>query len=111
MQAELADYLAGRRRAFSLPVDWQLVGSDFVRRVLAACAAIPWGERRTYGELAAAAGAPQAARAVGNAMAANPLPIIVPCHRVVAAGGGLGGYSSGIWRKRWLLTLEGQLPQ
>jgi methylated-DNA-[protein]-cysteine S-methyltransferase len=82
--------------------------SAFQRRVVKACRAIPTGERRTYGQLAAAAGSPGAARAVGQVMATNRVPLVVPCHRVVASGGGLGGFSApqGLAMKRRLLSLE-----
>jgi O-6-methylguanine DNA methyltransferase len=103
--AELRAYFQGDLRTFSVP--WVLPPSSPLRRVLwEALAAIPWGERRTYAELAASAGRPAAARAAGAACAHNPLALFVPCHRVVAAGGGLGGYGGGLWRKRWLLAHE-----
>ncbi len=105
---ELREYFAGTRRAFTVRVDWQVVPSTFHRRVLQACARIPAGATRTYGELARAVDAPGAARAVGAAMASNPVPIIVPCHRVRAATG-LGGFTGGLERKRTLLRLEGAL--
>jgi methylated-DNA-[protein]-cysteine S-methyltransferase len=86
------------------PLD--LAGSDFDRRVWGALVDIPWGETVTYGELAARLGKPGAARAVGAANGRNPVAILVPCHRVVAAGGGLGGYAGGLDVKRWLLAHE-----
>ncbi len=104
---QLLAYLAGRRRSFSLPL--APGGSDFQRQVWAALVRIPWGETRTYGELARRLGREGAARAVGSANGANPLPLLIPCHRVVAAGG-LGGYSGGLALKRQLLELEGSLP-
>ncbi|MDR5894137.1 methylated-DNA--[protein]-cysteine S-methyltransferase [Halomonas mongoliensis] len=104
---QLLAYLAGRRRSFSLPLAPR--GSDFQREVWSALLRIPWGETRTYGELARRLGREGAARAIGTANGANPLPILIPCHRVVAAGG-LGGYSGGVERKRLLLALEGSLP-
>ncbi|HXF73170.1 MAG TPA: methylated-DNA--[protein]-cysteine S-methyltransferase [Actinomycetota bacterium] len=106
---QLEEFFQGRRRRFELAVDPALMGG-FARRVLARTARIPYGRVRTYGELAAALGAPRAARAVGNALGANPVPIVVPCHRVVRAGGDLGGYGGGPERKEWLLRLEGALP-
>ncbi|MDQ2870213.1 MAG: methylated-DNA--[protein]-cysteine S-methyltransferase [Acidobacteriota bacterium] len=112
---ELAAYTAGKRRDFTVPVDPASYATRFARRVLLeATCAIPFGKVRTYGEIARAVGSPAAARAVGGALAANPVPIVVPCHRVVAAGG-LGGYSggakgSGLRWKRELLSLEGALP-
>ena len=107
---ELRAYFAGDLRAFSVPL--RLAGTDFQRRVWAALRAIPFGQVRTYGEIAAVIGRPGAARAVGMANARNPVAVIVPCHRVIAAGGRLGGYSAGLWRKRWLLRHEGHtLPE
>ena len=102
---QLDDYFQGRRREFELPIDWGLVG-DFGRRVLGRTAAIPYGSVATYGEVAREIGSPGAARATGNALGANPMPIVVPCHRVVASGGKMGGYTGGIERKQLLLTLE-----
>jgi methylated-DNA-[protein]-cysteine S-methyltransferase len=102
---QLDDYFSGRLHEFSLPIDWSLVG-DFGRRVLGRTAAIPYGGVATYGEVARAIGSPRAARATGNALGANPMPIVVPCHRVVASGGKMGGYTGGIERKQLLLTLE-----
>ncbi|HEX5504061.1 MAG TPA: methylated-DNA--[protein]-cysteine S-methyltransferase [Thermomicrobiales bacterium] len=102
---QLAAYFAGARRAFDLALDPQ--GTPFQRAVWAAVAAIPYGETRTYGELARAIGRPAAARAVGAANGANPLPPIVPCHRLVGADGGLTGYGGGLPLKRALLALEG----
>jgi methylated-DNA-[protein]-cysteine S-methyltransferase len=105
---QLDDYFEGRRRDFDLPLDWALVG-DFGRRVLGRTAAIPFGKVSTYGEVAREIGSPGAARATGNALGANPIPIVVPCHRVLAAGGGLGGYTGGTQRKEKLLRIEGVL--
>jgi methylated-DNA-[protein]-cysteine S-methyltransferase len=104
---ELDDYFAGRRHAFDLPLDWSLVRSEFQRRVLETAVAIPYGGQRTYTEVAAAAGNPRAVRAAGSALGANPLCIVVPCHRVLRIGGGLGGYAGGLPVKRWLLDREG----
>jgi methylated-DNA-[protein]-cysteine S-methyltransferase len=106
VRRELDEYFAGARSRFDVPVDWALVG-DFGRRVLAATAAIPFGEVRTYAEVAAQAGNPRAPRAAGNALGANPIPIVVPCHRVLRTGGGLGGYTGGLERKEALLRIEG----
>jgi methylated-DNA-[protein]-cysteine S-methyltransferase len=103
---ELEEYFGGRRRRFELPIDWRLA-SPFARRVLSFTAAIPYGRVSSYAEVAAAAGSPRGSRAAGNALGANPLPIVVPCHRVLRTGGGLGGYTGGLERKRWLLGLEG----
>jgi len=103
---ELEQYFAGRRHEFELAIDWQLT-RGFGRRVLEATARIPFGAVSTYGRVAAAAGSPRASRATGNALGANPLPIVVPCHRVVRTGGALGGYTGGLERKRTLLAVEG----
>jgi methylated-DNA-[protein]-cysteine S-methyltransferase len=102
---EVQAYLAGERRDFTLRVAAR--GTRFQERVWAALRAIPRGETCTYGELAARVGRPGAARAVGAANARNPVVLIVPCHRVIAAGGGLHGYAFGAEQKRWLLSLEG----
>ena len=102
---QLDDYFSGRRRGFELPIDWGLVG-DFGRRVLGQTARIPYGSVATYGDVAREIGSPRAARATGNALGANPMPIVVPCHRVVASGGKVGGYTGGLERKQLLLTLE-----
>jgi len=105
--AQLREYVRGERRTFTCALDWRLVHGDFARAVLARLAEIPFGELVSYGELARAAGRPGAARAVGGAVGRNPLPIVVPCHRVIAADGKLGGFSAGLPNKRWLLRLEG----
>lgn len=103
----LCDLIKGARRDFPFPLDWEQ-GTEFQRRVWRALLAIPRGDTVTYGELAKNLGLPViAARAVGQANGANPLPVIVPCHRVVAAGGKLGGYSGGLETKRFLLRREG----
>ena len=102
---QLDEYFAGRRRSFELPLDWALVG-EFGRRVLGRTAAIPYGEVETYGDVARGIGHPGAARATGNALGANPMPIVVPCHRVVRAGGVIGHYTGGRERKLQLLALE-----
>jgi methylated-DNA-[protein]-cysteine S-methyltransferase len=106
---ELDEYFAGRRTAFDLPVDWALV-APFGRRVLRATAAIPFGATASYAEVAASAGSPRGSRAAGNALGANPVPIVVPCHRVLRSGGALGGYTGGLHRKEALLRIEGVLP-
>ena len=100
---QLQEYARGERRVFELELD--LVGSEFELRVWNALRAIPWGRTRTYGEIAQAIGAPSASRAVGRANGRNPLPIVVPCHRVVS-GTGLGGFSGGLEVKQRLLALE-----
>jgi methylated-DNA-[protein]-cysteine S-methyltransferase len=102
-------YFGGRCDHFELDLDWQLM-TPFGRRVLEATAAIPYGSVSSYGEVAARAGSPRGSRAAGNALGANPLPIVLPCHRVVHAGGGLGGYTGGVARKRTLLAIEGGEP-
>jgi methylated-DNA-[protein]-cysteine S-methyltransferase len=109
LRRELDEYFEGARRRFDLPLDWALT-SGFTRRVLQATAAIPFGEVSTYRAVAAAAGSERATRAAGNALSANPIPIVVPCHRVLRSGGGLGGYTGGIEKKRRLLAIEGVLP-
>ncbi|MGI8715304.1 MAG: methylated-DNA--[protein]-cysteine S-methyltransferase [Solirubrobacteraceae bacterium] len=102
---ELDEYFRGRRDRFELMLDWRLM-TAFGRRVLAATAAIPYGSVSTYGDVAGRAGSPRGSRAAGNALGANPLPIVLPCHRVVPAGGGLGGYTGGLQRKQTLLEIE-----
>jgi O-6-methylguanine DNA methyltransferase len=103
--AQLEEYFAGERRTFDLPLE--LEGTDFQRSVWLRLAEIPYGETVSYAELAMMVGRPHAYRAVGQANGANPVPIVLPCHRVVASGGGLGGYGGGLPMKRQLLTLEG----
>lgn len=102
---ELDEYFAGDRRAFDLPIDWSLV-TPFGRRVLRATARIPYGDVATYADVAAGAGSPGGSRAAGNALGANPIPIVIPCHRVVRSGGALGGYTGGLERKELLLGVE-----
>ena len=106
VRRQLDDYFEGRLRSFSEPIDWSLTHDGFFRRVLEATAKIDYGEVRTYGEVAASAGSPRAVRATGNGLGSNPMPVVVPCHRVVRAGGGLGGYTGGVERKEFLLSLE-----
>ncbi len=103
--AQLEEYFCGARRAFSLPL--APCGTAFQRAVWQALLAIPFGQTLSYRDLARRIGRPLACRAVGNANGKNPIPIIIPCHRVIAADGGLGGYSSGLDRKRDLLRHEG----
>jgi methylated-DNA-[protein]-cysteine S-methyltransferase len=108
VRRELDEYFEGRRERFDVPIDWSyLVG--FTREVLRATAAIPFGDVSTYAGVAAAAGSPRAVRAAGNALGANPMPVVVPCHRVLRTGGKLGGYTGGLERKEFLLRLEGKL--
>jgi methylated-DNA-[protein]-cysteine S-methyltransferase len=105
---QLDEYFEGRRRAFELEVD--LSGSAaFTARVLGELARVPYGETTTYGALAAQVGAPRAARAVGTVMNRNPIPIVLPCHRVIGASGSLVGYAGGLETKERLLRLEGVL--
>ena len=108
VRRELDQYFEGRRRGFEVPVDWTLT-RGFTRKVLRATARIPFGRLSTYRDVASRAGSERAYRAAGNALGSNPIPIVVPCHRVVHAGGGLGGYTGGLGRKQFLLTLEGSL--
>ncbi len=106
---QLHEYFAGHRRRFEIALDWSLVVSPFRRRVLQATAAIPFGQVATYTAIAAQGGNPRAWRAAGSAVGANPIPVVIPCHRVVRTGGGLGGYGGGLHRKAALLELEGVL--
>ena len=103
---ELDQYFEGSRRRFEVPLDWQLT-RGFARRVLEATARIPFGATATYKQVATEAGNALAFRAAGNALGSNPIPIIVPCHRILHSGGGLGGYTGGLDRKRVLLGVEG----
>ena len=105
---ELDEYFEGKRHSFDLPVDVALL-ADFNRRVLRELARVPYGEVVTYGELAARAARPRAARAVGMVMNRNPLPIVLLCHRVIGANGKLTGYAGGLERKETLLRLEGAI--
>ncbi|MGV9963621.1 methylated-DNA--[protein]-cysteine S-methyltransferase [Streptomyces olivaceus] len=108
---QVEDYFAGRRRDFELPLDWSLI-SGFNRQVLRELAlGVPHGSVVGYGELADRVGRPGGAQAVGMAMGANPLPVVVPCHRVVESDGGIGGFGGGVNTKRQLLALEGVLPE
>lgn len=104
LATQLVDYVEGRRATLDVPLD--VGGSRFQRRVWDALRAIPRGQTRRYAEVAAALGVPGGARAVAGACAANPVAVVVPCHRVVPAAGGAGGYRYGAWRKRALLALE-----
>ena len=109
-QAQMLDYLAGTRQTFDVPVDLSQ-GTAFQRRVWRTLLRVPYGKLRSYQWVAARVGGRQYARAVGNAVGANPLPIVVPCHRIVAHDASLGGFSGGLPTKRKLLTLEGTLAQ
>jgi O-6-methylguanine DNA methyltransferase len=104
--SQIQSYLAGERQTLDLPIDLR-AGSAFQRRVWEATATIPFGQVRSYGEVARQVGVPGGARAVGGALGKNPVPIIVPCHRVLRANGQLGGFGLGIETKRELLALEG----
>ena len=109
VRRQLEEYFAGERTRFELKLDRRLM-RGIARDVLAATARVPFGRTTTYGTLADRIGRPRASRAVGNALGSNPIPIVVPCHRVLRAGGDVGGYAGGTARKRRLLTLEGSLP-
>jgi methylated-DNA-[protein]-cysteine S-methyltransferase len=106
VRRELDEYFAGTRQDFDLALDLTLA-RPFARRILAATARIPFGSTSTYGAVAAEAGSPGAARAAGGALGSNPIPIVVPCHRVLARNGTLHGYTGGLHRKQQLLELEG----
>jgi methylated-DNA-[protein]-cysteine S-methyltransferase len=106
---ELEEYFSGARHQFDLKIDWKLI-SGFSRGVLSATSAIPYGSLSTYQAVAADAGSPRGSRAAGNALGANPIPIVIPCHRVLRSGGQLGGYAGGVARKQWLLRHEGAVP-
>jgi methylated-DNA-[protein]-cysteine S-methyltransferase len=105
---ELDLYFEGKLTDFDLPLDWQL-SKDFRRRVLRAIARIPYGQTRSYMEMATSAGNERAVRAAGTACGTNPIPLVVPCHRVLRSGGALGGYGGGVPMKEGLLQLEGVL--
>jgi methylated-DNA-[protein]-cysteine S-methyltransferase len=105
---ELVEYFEGRRHGFDLPIDWSLA-QGFTGEVLRQTARIGFGETSTYADVANRAGSPRAVRAAGNALGANPIPVVVPCHRVLRTGGALGGYTGGVERKEFLLRLEGVL--
>ena len=110
VRRQLEEYFAGRRRRFEVPLDWSLT-RGYAREVLRRTAEIPYGGASSYAEIAFLAGSPRGWRAAGNALGANPMPIVVPCHRVLASGGGIGGYTGGLDRKRFLLALEGVEPE
>lgn len=109
-QAQLLSYIDGTRRDFTLPIDWS-IGTAFQRKVWKAIVRIPYGRVRSYQWVAMRVGGRQYARAVGMALGANPVPIVVPCHRIIAHDGSLGGFSGGLPKKRRLLNLEGTLTQ
>jgi len=101
---QLTDYFKGRRRKFSVPL--LLEGTDFQKAVWRQLQKIPFGQTASYGGIARAVGSPRAFRAVGNANNKNPIPLIIPCHRVIGSNGKLVGFGGGIWRKEWLLEHE-----
>ena len=106
VRRQLDEYCGGARRRFELSVDHRLM-SPFVRRVMAQTAKVPYGEVSTYGAVATGIHHPDAARAVGAALGSNPIPIVLPCHRIIGASGSLTGYAGGLHRKEFLLRLEG----
>ncbi len=106
---QLQEYFRGDRRAFDLDLDPD-TASAFDRAVWSKLTEVSSGRTTTYAELARRSGYPGSARAVGGAMARNPIPIVIPCHRVIGAGGSITGYGLGLWRKRWLLDHEGAWP-
>jgi methylated-DNA-[protein]-cysteine S-methyltransferase len=106
---ELDEYFAGHRQRFEVSLDWRLTRAPFSRSVLRRTARIPFGSTSTYSEVAAEAGHPRAYRAAGNALGSNPIPIVVPCHRVLPAGGGIGNYGGGPAMKEYLLRFEGAI--
>lgn len=108
--SELGEYFSGRRNHFEVPLDFSGL-TPFSRAVLDATAQVPFGQTRTYGEIAAQIGSPGASRAVGNALNKNPIPLIVPCHRILPTGKGIGKYAGGVEAKERLLSLEGSLPR
>jgi methylated-DNA-[protein]-cysteine S-methyltransferase len=103
---ELDQYFEGRRQRFEIPLDWRLSHAGFYGRVLRATAKVPFGEVITYTQAAKRAGSPRAVRAAGSALGSNPIPIVVPCHRVIRSGGDIGNYGGGPELKRFLLDLE-----
>jgi methylated-DNA-[protein]-cysteine S-methyltransferase len=106
--SQLEDYFAGNLRAFDIPLD--LIGTDFQKKVWQQLLEIPYGKTISYAELAKRVGNPLASRAVGTANGRNPISVIVPCHRVIASDGGMGGYSGGLPVKAYLLDLEKAMP-
>lgn len=106
VMSEMCEYLNGRRKEFSAKIDWSTLG-EFQKKVLEVNYSIPYGQVMTYGEIAEKIGHPGAARAVGAALGANPMPIVIPCHRVIGSDKGLRGYGGGMEIKAFLLNLEG----
>jgi methylated-DNA-[protein]-cysteine S-methyltransferase len=109
IRRELDEYFEGHRKRFTTKLDWTLTGGGFRHEILKNTAAIPYGKTSTYMEMATKAGNRKAYRAAGNALGSNPIPVVVPCHRVLATSGGLGGYGGGLPVKQMLLRLEGAL--
>jgi O-6-methylguanine DNA methyltransferase len=109
VEKQAMEYFHGKRKVFNLLLDQK--GTPFEQSVWKELMNIPYGETRSYGEIAAKLGKPGASRAVGRANGANCIPIIVPCHRVIDSNGKLHGYGGGLWRKRWLLEHEGAIPK
>src|SRR5271157_4321021 len=105
---QIKEYLMGKRKEFDLMIDWSVLASDFQRDALRAVFSIPYGETRTYAEIAAQIGHPQAFRAMGRANATNPMPLVIPCHRIIGMDGRLHGYGGkgGLKTKAWLLKME-----
>jgi len=101
---ELQGYMDGKRKKFSVKMDWE--GTEFQKKVWQVISQIPYGQTMTYKEIARQLGNEKSYRAVANACGANRIPIVNPCHRVVGSNGGLGGYSGGLWRKKWMLDME-----
>ncbi len=106
-EKQLREYFCGKRRCFDIPTAPE--GTDFCKKVWRALSAVPYGETRSYGDIAAAIDRPSAARAVGNAVGDNPILIMIPCHRVIRSDGNLGGFSAGTEMKKFLLKLENNL--
>jgi methylated-DNA-[protein]-cysteine S-methyltransferase len=105
---QIKEYVDGKRRSFEIKIDWSVLSSDFQRLALQAVCSIPYGETRTYAQVAAQIGHPDAPRAVGRANATNPMPLVIPCHRVIGSDGKLHGYggAGGLKTKAWLLKME-----
>jgi methylated-DNA-[protein]-cysteine S-methyltransferase len=109
VRRELDEYFAGTRRDFDLKLDWRLIRSGFYRQVLRETKKLPYGATSTYGEIAGRAGNARAARAAGTALATNPIPLVIPCHRILRSGGVVGMYGGGPAMKQSLLVAEGAL--
>jgi methylated-DNA-[protein]-cysteine S-methyltransferase len=109
VRRELDEYFAGSRRDFDLKLDWRLIRTGFYRSVLQQTKKLPYGVTASYGEIAARAGKPRAARAAGTALATNPIPLVIPCHRITRSGGAVGNYGGGPAMKQSLLVAEGAL--